>query len=79
MDVYVTALLASTGCRSSRSLMGRAWSSWPKHAELPEENKVELENVCTLMEAALDKKVEEEVVSAGLVSSSAVLMSVFRP
>lgn len=47
----------------------------PKHEELPEENKVEFENVCTLTEAALDKKVEEAIVSAGLVPSSFI----FRP
>lgn len=55
--------------------MGRARSPWPKHEELPEENKVDFENICTLMEAALDKKVEEAIVSAGLVSSSFI----FKP
>lgn len=46
--------------------------------ELPEENKVEFENVCTLTEAVLDKKVEEMVVSDRLCLHPAVLMSTFR-
>lgn len=47
--------------------------------ELPEKNKVQFENVCTLTEAVLDKKVEVVVVLDRLVSSPCVLMSIFRP
>lgn len=67
----MTASLASPGCSSSRSL--KSLVSIPKSIRSyleEEENKVVFENICMLLEDALDEKVEEVIVSDRLVSSS---------